>query len=153
MSVMNGPGPLPGLGIGAFGAGPAKPGQPDGTVTFFTFTPAMTRRGFTNMASSFGFPFTTGMITVSAPGADGGGELFMLTGKDSRTSGGAGTIQLVAGAVSQRVTSGPNANRGWVQLKLTKVAETPALSPAALATTAGLMLLAAGYAMRRRFSA
>jgi hypothetical protein len=127
------------------------PTRPTGTVSFFQFiTP---QPGFTNMASSFGFPFTTGMVTISAPAALGA-ELFVITGMDNRNVQGSGTIQLVAGALSQRTRSGPNANRGWIKLVLERgPVGVPALSPAALAATAGLMLLAAGYAMRRRFSA
>jgi len=142
-------GPVPGVGIGAFGPGPLKPGGPAGTVSFFTFTPAMTMMGFTNMASSVGYPWTTGMITLNAPGAAGGGELFMLTGKDSRTAGGAGTIQLVSGSLSQRTLTGPNANRGWVQLVLTAQPEVPALSPSMGIVAALLLLATFGYAVRR----
>jgi hypothetical protein len=48
-----------------------------------------------------------------------------------------------------------NANRGWIRLDILqlKPANVPALSPLSLAAMAGLMLLAAGYTMRRRFSA
>ena len=75
-------------------------------------------------------------------------------GGDARIDG-KGTISLVSGAISNRQVSGPNANRGWIRLNLMRSPEpgVPALSPVALAATAGLMLLAAGYAMRRRFSA
>jgi hypothetical protein len=83
----------------------------------------------------------------------GAPETFTLTGMDDRTTGGAGTIQLVSGGLSQRVSSGPNANRGRIRLELGPAIGVPALSPAALAATAGLMLLAAGYAMRRRLFA
>jgi hypothetical protein len=105
--------------------------------------------GFTNMATSHGFPWTTGMITVQNA-ALGAPEIFLLTGMDNRTASGGGTIQLVSGSLSQRAKSGPNANRGWLRLTLSPAAAVPALSPAALAATGGLMLLVAGYAMRRR---
>jgi len=140
--------PLPGIGFGKFGASPA------GTVTYFSFTPNATMSGFTNQASSAGFPWTTGMLTISHPLAAGVGEVFTITGMDDRTAGGAGTIQLVAGSLSNRATSGPNANRGWVRLVLApRNQEVPALSPAGLAAAAGLMLLAGGYAVRRRLFA
>jgi hypothetical protein len=94
------------------------------------------------------------MITISAPGAKGAPEVFKITGKDARHEvSGQGVLQMVSGAVSARVATGDNANRGWVKLVLVGPEEVPALSPVALAATAGLMLLAAGYAMRRRFSA
>jgi hypothetical protein len=110
--------------------------------------------GPTNMASSWGYPFTTGKITISAPGAGPPAELFTITGMDSRTKGGAGTLQLVGGGLSGRTLSGPNANRAWVRLVLERIEPVPAISPLGLVATAGLMLLAGGYAMRRRlFSA
>ena len=60
---------------------------------------------------------------------------------------------MVSGALSTRAATGPNANRGWVRLKLRSQAPLPSMSPVGLATTAGLMLLVAGYAMRRRIFA
>jgi hypothetical protein len=137
-------GPVPGVGIGKFG--------PIGEVTFFTFTPAMTMMGFTNMATSFGYPWTTGVITVSAPLAAGAPEVFTITGQDNRTAGGAGTIQLVAGSLSQRTLTGPNANRAWVRLVLFEPSGTPTMSPAGIAATAALMVLAVAYVLRRRLS-
>jgi hypothetical protein len=129
------------VGVGKFG--------PNGTVSFFTFTPAQTMAGLTNMATSVAGPFTTGMLTISAPLAAGAPEIFTITGKDSRTAGGAGTIQLVSGALSQRTTSGPNANRGWVRLVLTAAPELPTLSPSMTVVFATLMLVTFGYAVRR----
>jgi hypothetical protein len=143
-TMTNGPGPKPGIGIGKFGT--------NGTVSFFAFTGGVAR-GFTNMASSRGFPLTTGMLTISAPFALGAPEVFTITGMDNRTAGGAGTIQLVSGSLSQRTKSGPNANRGWVRLVLIPNSEVPALSTVSLAAMAGLMLLVAGYTMRRRLFA
>ncbi len=133
-------GPVPGVGVGKFG--------PNGTVSFFAFTPAGTKAGFTNMASSVGYPWTTGKIQLSAM-ALGAPENFTITGKDSRTAGGAGTIQLVSGALSQRTRSGPNANRGWVRLVLEPVNAVPALSPSMLVVAALVMLFAFGYSVRR----
>jgi len=134
-------GPLPGVGIGKFGT--------NGTVSFFVFTPAGTMTGGTNMATSVAAPFTTGMITLSAPFAAGAPEIFTITGKDSRTAGGAGTIQLVSGALSQRTTSGPNANRGWVRLVLAAAPDLPALSPSMSVVFALVMLATFGFAVRR----
>jgi hypothetical protein len=67
------------------------------------------------MASSIGFPWTTGRITISAAGAAGAAEKFVITGMDSRMNG-VGTISLVSGAVSFRNITGTNANRGWLRL-------------------------------------
>jgi hypothetical protein len=137
-------GPIPGIGVGKFG--------PNGTVTFFTYTPAGTKKGFTNMASSVGYPWTTGKIQMSAMAA-GAPEIFTITGKDSRTSKGAGTIQLVSGALSQRTLTGPNANRGWIRLILEPVNNVPALSPSMLVVAALVLLFAFGYSVRRFASA
>jgi hypothetical protein len=93
-----------------------------------------------NTAVSAGFPWTTGRLTVSAPGAAGAPERWVLSGADLRTPGGAGTIQLVSGAVSIRPApaaggTGPNANRAWVRLVLANPTQVPTMS------NLGLMLL------------
>jgi len=106
----------------------------------------------TNMASSQGGPWTTGQVVISQPLADmSAGEKFTLSGKDSRTAGGNGTIQLVAGSVSKRNT-GPNGNRGWLRLVLgnAPAASVPSMSTGGIAATVALIVLGFGYAMRRR---
>jgi hypothetical protein len=114
---------------------------PKGTIlaTFGPWTVASTH-GLTNMASSTGFFWTTGRITVSAPNAKGTPENYVLIGNDGRTPGGAGTIQLVAGSLSDRNLSGPNANRGWIRLELTAPSGVPSISSWGLALLSGLML-------------
>jgi hypothetical protein len=107
----------------------------------------------TNMASSQGWPWTTGRVIISNPAALGGGETFTLSGRDLRTAGGNGTIQMVSGAVSFRPLSGPNANRGWMRLVLGDALdadEVPSMGLVGMATTVALILLAFGYTMRRR---
>jgi len=146
-------GPIPGVAVVKAGTGALHPAGPPGTISLFAYTPAGTMTGFTNMASSSGFPWTTGMLTIIATQASGAPETWMLTGMDARTAGGAGTIQMVAGSLSLRTTTLDNANRGWVRLTLVGPGEVPALSPVALGAMAGLMLLGAGYAMRRRLFA
>jgi hypothetical protein len=96
-----------------------------GLVNMSAFTaPAPTAMtGLTNMAASTGYPWTTGMLTLAAPAAPGGGEIFMITGMDSRV-GGVGAIQLVAGTLSRRTTTGPNANRAWLRLALPEPSTT-----------------------------
>jgi hypothetical protein len=111
-----------GIAVGKFGTAPA------GTVTFAALTGGMATNMLTNMATSDGFPFTTGMITVSAMSAMGAPEIFMISGNDTRTAGGAGTIQMVAGALSARPLSGDNANRGWLRLIL-EIPLVPTMSP------------------------
>src|SRR5262249_29098293 len=72
----------------------------------------------TNMATSVGFPWTTGRVKLSAPNALAEPEVFSITGKDSRTAMGAGTLSLVSGALSNRKVSGPNANPAWARYTL-----------------------------------
>ena len=122
---------LPG-GLGAFGTiltvGPT-----------FMFPPGYTP---TNMASSWGGPWTTGMLQIEVD-ALGGPETFTLTGSNNRTSMGDGTISLVSGAVSDRTLSGPNANRGF----MTFTVPEPGMAAGA---AAALLALAACRALVRR---
>jgi len=151
--------PIPGK-LAAFGAKvgfttktapgiPMSPGQviasvPNTTGLIAKSAPA-SGPGVTNMATSFGFPWTTGRITISAPAALGGAEKFTITGKDSRVDG-QGTISLVAGALSNRKLSGPNANLGWMRLTLPEPG-------AALGAAAALAVLAICHALVGRRSA
>ena len=107
----------------------------------------------TNTANSQGGQWTTGQVIISNPAALGGKEKFTLSGKDSRTANGGGTIQMVSGSVSNRTTSGPNANRGWVRLVLSSPATVPSMSMLGLGATVVLMMLAFGYTMRSRLFA
>ena len=93
------------------------------------------------------------MLTFSSPVAFPP-EIFLITGKDSRTPGGAGVIQMVAGSLSQRTLSGPNGNRAWVRLVMAQLPDVPALSPPMRGVAVGLIVLATlGYALRRRATA
>jgi hypothetical protein len=91
-----------------------------------------------------GFPWTTGFITLTQPLA-GPAEIFYLEGTDNRVAGN-GNIQLVSGALSTRKLSGPNANRGW--LDLTLVPEPTAV----LGATGALALLGLVHGLVRRRS-
>jgi hypothetical protein len=90
----------------------------------------------TNMATSVGFPWTTGKIQLSQPSALAVYEKFTITGMDSRTAMGAGTISLVAGALSNRKLSGPNSNKSWARYTLPEPG--PALGAAAALAVLGL---------------
>jgi hypothetical protein len=108
---------------------------------------------FKNSAAGFGGPWTTGRLTVRAPAA-GAPEVFTLSGYDNRAPTGIGPISLVAGGVSNRAASGPNANRGWLNLVVGPVLPdaVPSLSGWSIASL-GLALLgigAAGLALARR---
>ncbi len=100
---------------------------------------------FTNMATSWGFPWTTGMITLSDAAAAATPELFTITGKDGRV-GGVGTLSLVSGALSNRTLSKGNSNRSWVQYN---IAPEPG---AVLGAGGALAMLAICHAIVRRRS-
>lgn len=115
-----------------------------GAITYVT--PTGLGPGLGNPALSYGAPFTTGQVMVSARSTIGGGtERFTRTGTDNRNATGSGTMSLVASAVSMRGLSGPNANRGW--LNLTVPEPTTALSAAG-----AFLLLAACHGLVRRRS-
>jgi len=129
-------------------AGPG-PTPPKGSI--LQLGAAIAPAPISNMASSFGYPWTTGMITMKATTASGTAESFKITGKDTvNPTNGVRTIQFVAGSVSQRTTTGPNANRAWVRLVLRPFNESPALSPMAQLSVVALMLLGGGFLLRRR---
>jgi hypothetical protein len=102
-----------------------------------------------------GFPFTTGTIlaqqsTNTAAGAD----YFTVTGSDARTPRGIGNITLVAGGLALRTN---NANPGGAAggsvdtISITISEKAPSISGVGLAAAALMMVLAAGYGLRRRF--
>jgi hypothetical protein len=131
-------------GVGKFGPGILKPGGPLGTVSVWANAGAGAGTAI-NAASSTGFPFTTAIVSITAAAASPA-EQFIISGNDTRTAGGQGTIQMVAGAVSNRSISGPNANRAWLRLNLVEPTNTPAMSPPVrLVTVALIALLAVGY--------
>lgn len=101
----------------------------------------------TNGGTSFGGPWTTGQVKISQPFAIGAAEIFTISGMDGRV-GGVGSISLVAGGVSDRNFTGPNANRGWLNLQI--AANTPSMSWQGIAAFVGLLTLTGGYAMRKR---
>jgi hypothetical protein len=106
-----------------------------------------------NMAMSQGGGWTTGRLTVANPAASPMTETWIISGMDSRTALGGGTIQLVAGAVSARPASGANANRGWVRLVLSPTFPVPSMSLPGIAALVALMVVAFGYTMRRKLFA
>ena len=121
----------------------------NGAVVSATATTLM-NPGIANPASGGGGPWTTGMLTVSVTAALAGAEIFVITGGDSRVSG-VGAISLVAGSMSNRGISGPNANRGWLNLTIgSPLGALPSMSGPGIAALVGLMSLAGGYAMRQR---
>ncbi len=102
--------------------------------------------GLANPATSFGGPWTTGMVTVNQSAAVPSPEIFILSGTDTRVNG-VGTINLVAGALSDRTLTGANANRGW--LNLTVGGDTPGLSSWGIGILAVLLSGAGVWRARR----
>jgi hypothetical protein len=117
------------------------PVGPNGTVVSSL---AVGGPGLSNgVTGSKGFPWTTGFLTISQPGAVPP-EVFFLSGTDTRLAG-QGNLQMVSGALSLRALSGPNANRAWVRMQLA-VPEPSAL----LAVSGALLMLGACHTVVRR---
>jgi hypothetical protein len=110
------------------------------------FTSLPLGAGLPNPATSYGGPWTTGMLTVSVTANAGATvEIFMLTGSDGRVSG-TGGVSLVTGTISDRTLRGPNANRGWLQIYVPEPGAT-------LGAVAALLTLVTGHGLTRRRSA
>lgn len=108
--------------------------------------------GAANPVTEFGGPWTAGtvMITVTE-NAGPVDEIFTLMGADARTANGQGAISLVAGSVSARTLTGPNANRGWLNMTVGPVvSEAPLMPLPAVGALIGLLALSGGYVLRRR---
>jgi len=79
------------------------------------------------------------------------GQPIGFMGYDKRTALGAGAIQTVAGGLSFRTTSAGERGYGTAhRVRMNLGAPIPSLSPAGFAAAGALMLLAVGYALRRR---
>ena len=126
----------------------AKPGKVAVSVglmgTVLMSTPTQATGTVNNMATSVGFPWTTGALTISQPGAVPAPEKFHVTGMDNRIKG-VGTIQLVSAALSKRLATGANANRSWMEYQLPEPGAV--LGAAAALATLGLLH---GVVRRRR---
>jgi hypothetical protein len=102
----------------------------------------------------WGFPWTTGKVYVT--GTQAGpytSTIVTLTGSKSLNATGAGNITLVAGGIANGLHSGfTYVSFDRIQMKLTFPANPlPSMSPAGFAAGALLVVLAVGYALRRRF--
>lgn len=155
--VLNAPLPPRVLG-GPFGFVATSPGAPPpapgglrnarlgAAGTILSLTSPGLGAGLANPVTSFGGPWTTGMVTISQSGVAGPPSVFVLTGSDNRVNG-FGTISLVAGGLSQRRLHGRAANRGW--LNLTIGSTTPGLAGWAVGFLAVLLAGAAVWTARR----
>jgi hypothetical protein len=85
-------------------------------------------------ATSAGFPYTTGMLTISVTDVLPGEpvEIFKRTGVDARDAAGNGVVAMNSGSMSTRSISKGNANRTWITLEIPEPG-------AALASAAGLL--------------
>jgi hypothetical protein len=102
--------------------------------------------------TNHGFPWTTGTVTAQNIELNFGNPAsttITAMGQDDRTPMGAGTITMVAGGLSHRVVS----NQHFAAIDgvtMTFGNKTPSISPTGFAVAAVLMVLAVGYAFRRR---
>jgi hypothetical protein len=99
----------------------------------------------------YGFGQTTGTVFAQQTTGSAGQDFFTVMGSDARTPLGAGNLSLVAGGLSFRNTiAGYESYASFQKVTLTLGAPIPSLSPAGIAAAAALVLLAAGWALRRR---
>ena len=93
--------------------------------------------------TSWGMPFTTGMLTISVTQNFGTTpEIFIRTGTDGRDANGDGVVSMVGGSLSARSLSGPSAGRAWLTIA---VPEAPVLG----LSLAGLVAIASAHHARR----
>jgi hypothetical protein len=127
-------------------------GTPKGTIKAALLAATNTAVPTNMVTGSTGFFWTTGRLALHATGAVGTPEHWVISGSDMRTAGGAGTVSLVSGSLSLRMSSGPNANRGWVVLVLSDPDKVPSISEVGLAVLVVLLLgiaVAAQLRLRR----
>lgn len=120
-----------------------------------TFGGMMTMTG--QYTSNWGFPHTTATVLAQVRTGTGGYDFFSVMGSDARTPNGAGNLNTVAGGLADRhqLGAGGAVSTMYAQfdklfLELGPIVPAPSMSPAGLAATGALMLLAVGYVMRRR---
>jgi len=106
---------------------------------------------FGQFTSNYGFLQTTGTAIAQQTAGSGGDDFFTFMGYDKRTALGAGAIQTVAGGISFRNTlAGIDSYATAHRVRMNLAAPIPSMSPAGFAAAGALMLLAVGYAIRRR---
>jgi len=106
---------------------------------------------FGQSTSEYGFAHTTGTVIVQQTAGTHGDDFFTVMGSDARTPLGAGNISTVAGGIAFRNTlAGQTPYATFHKVWMSLGPPVPSLSPAGLAAAGALLLLAAGYALRRR---
>ena len=108
--------------------------------------------GLANPVTSYGGPWTTGMLTVSRTDNVGGYTVFIVSGSDNRAVNGRGSLSLVSGSVTRNSLVGPRGNVAWLELRIGPPAgaHVPALPLAGLLASAALAVGSGGVALRRR---
>jgi len=100
--------------------------------------------------AEYGFAHTTGTVIVQQTAGTAGDDFFTVMGSDGRTPLGAGNISTVAGGIAFRNTlSGQTPYATFHKVWMSLGPPVPSLSPAGVAAVGALVLLAAGYALRR----
>jgi hypothetical protein len=116
-------------------------------------TPLMTMTG--QYTTNDGFPHTTGTVLAQILTGTGGDDAFTVMGTDARTALGGGNLNTVAGGLARRNQLGLAGivHTGYAQFDkifMELGPPVPSMSPAGFAAAGILMLLAVGYALRRR---
>ena len=103
------------------------------------------------VSTNVGWKATTGVVLIQQTTGQVGADFFSLTGSDNRTAGGRGNITLVSGGMTRQAGAGtPTRYAAWHKAQITFSEPVPSMSPAGFAAAVALMLLAVGYALRRR---
>src|SRR5262245_40395033 len=101
--------------------------------------------------TNWAFGHTTGDVIVQQTTGTGGKDFFAVDGTDMRTANGGGNINIVAGGLARRNTAGGDTMYAqWDKIFMTLGPAVPSMSPAGFAAAGALILLAVGYALRRR---
>jgi hypothetical protein len=126
----------------------ALPAEPFG-CSQITASGPLTGTGAGDTNINWGMPWTTGTVTVHWQGTRT--ETLTAMGSDSRNAAGAGNITLVAGGLSHRFVAAQHfAALDVVNLTIAPLA--PTLSPTGIGVLGGLIVISAGYVLRRRLS-
>ena len=127
-------------------------GGPCGVNGVITQVGTLDGTGTNSTNTNTGFPWTTGVMTgIATEDLPVQPSTFTFTGSDNRTDLGLGNITLVSGGLSFRQP----ANSVFIQaskITMTIAARDnlPSMSPPGLAALATLIVVGAGYAVRRR---
>jgi len=103
------------------------------------------------VTTHYGFGQTTGTVIAQQTDGSAGQDFFTVMGSDARTALGAGNLSLVAGGLSFRTSdAGTTPYASFQKVKLTLAPPIPSLSRAGVGLASALVVLAAGWALRRR---